>query len=434
MNKIQAKLDEIHNDLEFNVTKVYGRRLMLMTYDLAWHSVISFDFDGKRVSRGFLDVLIIGEPRCGKSEMVNRMQEHFNMGEIITGENVSKAGLVGGVNITDNSKMIIWGKYPRNNGRLVVTDEYSNLDIETIAALSAVRSSGVAEINKIISGRAEAMTRKISISNPRTGNNFDSVEYPIMLVKNLIGRDEDIARFDVILGVRQNDMTAKDIAQARKVAIPHVYTKELCNWLLQWTWDLTPEQVRFTPKAVDAVYDVAEKQIQAWSSPFPMIVGPEQHERVARLCAALAARLFTFEEKKLIIREEHVEVIKNYMEKIYTHNALEYHIYAQRMRARSEQFASKQEDILSGIKALPFSTRVLKLFLDNYYVNKVQLEDEIHELTPGKARKIISSLSSWGLITRGKRGYVKTESFNRVLRSNFTGDLNSIHFDEEETC
>src|SRR6185503_2222957 len=96
-NRVKAKFDEIHQDLEANVTKIYRRRDLLTAFDLVTHSVLSFRFQGNIVHKGWCEALVIGDTRVGKSESVGRLVNHYRVGELVTGENASFAGLIGGM-------------------------------------------------------------------------------------------------------------------------------------------------------------------------------------------------------------------------------------------------------------------------------------------------------------------------------------------------
>ena len=110
MKHIATKFDEIHNDLEANVTRIYQRRDLLTAVDLVYHSVLQFKFQGVLVKKGWLECLVIGDTRCGKSETLERIAEHYMAGEVVTGENVSFAGLVGGLQQSQKVWSITWGR------------------------------------------------------------------------------------------------------------------------------------------------------------------------------------------------------------------------------------------------------------------------------------------------------------------------------------
>ncbi len=422
MNPVTVKWNEIIKDLEHNAVRIYGQSLMLKVYDLAYHSLQSFYFNGKYVERGWLDVLAMGSPRCGKSEAAKQYINFVHAGEMITGENVSYAGLVGGVKMTDTSQMIMWGKYARNDGKLVICDEFSNMTMDDIGRLSALRSSGVAEVTKIQSNKAYARTRKIFISNPRDGADLIHLDFPIYAVKSLVGRLEDIARFDLIVGVTAVGITPARIAEAQREVVEHKFTAKLCHERIMWAWSRTPEQVRFTDAARDAIYTLADYHVNHWASSIPLVVGPEQPERIARLCAAIAARVFSTDAtgELLIVDKIHVDAVADFMDQLFNDTSLRYNVFVEREHAKDKQFSDLDELARVFKQNIPEYKAILRVFLDNKNVTVNQLTQEVYSLTPEQAKKVISNLVQLNLISKYKNdGYRKLGKFNRLITSKF---------------
>jgi hypothetical protein len=122
--KGQAVLEKcmrIAKDLSANVSHIYGREIMHVAMDLVWHSVISFDFAGKPLTKGWLECLILGDTRTGKSEAFNALRHHYNAGILRSCEGATFAGLVGGAQKMGRNDqwMVTWGALPLNDRRLV---------------------------------------------------------------------------------------------------------------------------------------------------------------------------------------------------------------------------------------------------------------------------------------------------------------------------
>ena len=98
------------------------------------------------MGKGWLECAIVGDTRTGKTETFKNINAHYRTGDFITsGENTTRAGILGGAQQINGRWILTWGKIPRNDGGLVGIDEADELR-ETIAKLSGVRSSGYAEI------------------------------------------------------------------------------------------------------------------------------------------------------------------------------------------------------------------------------------------------------------------------------------------------
>jgi hypothetical protein len=102
MKRFQAeaplrKVASISKSLAEHVTHIHGRPEMHALMDLTFHSVLSFKFAGELVNRGWLEGLVIGDTRTGKSLAAERLVRHFGGGEIISCEAATFAGVVGGL-------------------------------------------------------------------------------------------------------------------------------------------------------------------------------------------------------------------------------------------------------------------------------------------------------------------------------------------------
>lgn len=432
---MQEKLAERYTDLASNVTSIVGRSLLLRSIDLTYHSPLNFTFDGQPITRGGLDILIAGEPKCGKTASVERLMRHYQNGEMVAGECISQAGLVGGVASNNGMRYVKWGKIPHNDQGLIAIDEMSTLPHEVIASFSNLRSAGIAEVTKIESDRENARTRKIWISNPRFEKSFNDAAHPVEIIRNIVGRSEDIARFDIILGVRNDDVKPSDIYEARQIFIENKLTSQLCHAYVKYAWDnWRDEKVQFTKEAVRAVYDVAQYQIDSWATDFPMIVPSEQHEKVARLAAALAVILYavTPAGDRLIVTEEHVNETRVFMDQLYNDKGLNYARYASVYQKRNKRTYDANEMILSAMRKLPYYSDVIRIAYSSDHITSAQIADEIPDIQTAQAKQVIAYLRQWGLISKNKIGYIKTQAFNHILQTEFLEELQHQDFTVKE--
>jgi DNA replicative helicase MCM subunit Mcm2 (Cdc46/Mcm family) len=97
VESLTEKLDDIYSDLESNVTQIWRRRDYHLAIDLAYHSVLYMDFLGSSQLKGYIELLVVGDTREGKSQTANRLRDHYGLGTKIDCKNVSLAGLTGGV-------------------------------------------------------------------------------------------------------------------------------------------------------------------------------------------------------------------------------------------------------------------------------------------------------------------------------------------------
>lgn len=409
---VKEKMFEIANDISSNVTHIVDREVLVNVIDLAYHSVLSFNFQGRYVTKGRVDVLVIGDTRCGKSETFLGIVNHYMAGEIITGENTSKAGLLGGAQQTGNRWMTTWGKIPMNDRRLLIVDEISGMSTEDIGQLSGVRASGIAEITKIQSERMLARTRAIWAGNPRSNRPLSGYDTGVQAVQELIGRPEDTARFDVAVCLRSGDVPLDRINTTRQQNVPHRFTNKLCNKLVMWAWSRKPENIVFTKEAEQLCLDLATKMSERYSSAIPLVEGAEQRIKLARLSVACAVRLFSTSDGEIVlVKPEHVEYVHSLLEEIYSGPALNYLAYS---KVKISEQNLKSDEEVSGAIAVHGQSFIDGL-LDHQYIRLTDLEDMLN-LDKKEVKPIVHILLRQRALKHYGSFYVKTAAFITLLR------------------
>jgi hypothetical protein len=317
-----------------NVTKILERLDLHIIVDLAFHSVPSFKFNGELVNRGMLDILVIGDTRCGKGFVAQGLSHYYGLGDIASGDSCSFAGLVGGLQQIRNNWRITWGLLPLNNNRLVIIDEASSMSTEDIARMSRIRSEGVAEIVKIVRESTNANTRLIWLANPRSGRPILSYNTGVEAIRELAGALEDISRFDLALTLATNEVPSEvinAISYEGEYSDKNKYPQRDCRSLLLWSWSRTVDQIVFTPQATRAIMALSVELSQLYSPVIPLIQGETIRIKIAKLAAAVAARVFSTDAtyQKLIIHGVHVRCVSNLIRLFYNKTSMSYNLYSQ---------------------------------------------------------------------------------------------------------
>lgn len=324
----RRKLAHLYIDMAHNVTRIYNRVPVHVAFDLVAHSVLGFTFKGQRVQRGWVEGLIVGDTRVGKSEVAKQMLKHYGLGRMANCERVSFAGLVGGMQQIGKSWNINWGILPLYDRQMVVLDEASGLTTHQIGEMSGLRSSGIAEIVKIQQERTPARVRLLWIANRRKelDNRVDDLSYGVRAVAEVMGRVEDIARLDFALVVSETDVAEAVVNAKTRDKIEHRFTSEACHNLVLWAWSRKPEDIVFVDDTEDFILDAASTMSQKYSSEIPIVERSEQRIRLARLSCAMAARLFSTDEsaKQLLVRKEHVQLVLDFLTASYNSKAMRY--------------------------------------------------------------------------------------------------------------
>lgn len=413
--KVESKLQEIATDLTANVTRIYQREVLVRAIDLVFHSVLQFNFQDRLLKKGWVEALILGDTRCGKTETVSQLVNHYRAGELSTGENASFAGLIGGMQQVGSRWSIIWGKLPLNDRRLLVIDEVSGMTIEDIGKMSGVRSSGIAEIIKVQSERTFSRTRLIWLGNPRSPRSLGTYDSGIQAIKELIGRPEDVARFDLAATVASGEVPIEIINQVRQDAarVSHQYTSDLCHKLVMWCWSRKPHQVVFSDGVEKTCLKLAGDLSKRYSAVIPLVEPAEQRVKLARLAVATAGRLFSSSEdgETLIVTSEHVQAAHDLLEKLYQIPSMGYLGYSKLKMA--EQTLKDPQKVLAALE--PFGVILTEGLLERQYLRLNDLEDLLN-LEKREVKPLVSTLVQQRALKHYGTMYVKSQAFIELLR------------------
>lgn len=417
-----AKFEDIAEEFSKHFTHILGRNDLHIAVDLVFHSPLSFIFDGTKVRKGWLDALILGDTRTGKGFVAEGMANHYGVGEMVSAEMVSIAGLLGGISKVGDHNVLTWGKIPLNNKRLVIIDEASNLEVRDIGRMSRIRSEGVLEITKIITDKTSAQTRLIWLSNPRPpiqGKPKVMKEYTfgINAVPELIGNAEDVARFDYVLTVARGEVHSSLINKAKSTDDLHAarYTPELCRKLIVWVWSRKAKDIVFADDVVEYTMKAAHDLGKTFSSSICLIQAEDVRFKLARIACAAAGRTFSTDDgEHLIVRKEHVEFAYNFLHHIYSKPSCGYAQLSLAERERST--LSDPQTVLVCLQQVgDLFSHLVNGLLEQQQISARDMCDyagvDIYQ-----ARSIVSELVRLRAITKDAHFYIKKPAFTSFLQ------------------
>lgn len=334
--KIDVLVQKVKGLLGYN-----GNDLLIKVLDLSYNTVLSFNFGQFKDVRGYLDTLVVGESRVGKSSTAEALQQAYQLGTItsLAGNSATIPGLIGGSNKTaGGSFQTKAGLIPQNHKGLIVFEEFGKCNTNIVRELTDVRSSNEVRITRI-SGTLSlpAMVRMIALSNVRntTGEIKSIASYPngIAVITELVETAEDIARYDLlaILSDKGNQM----IDPFWKPEEP--FPDKVYQSRIRWIWSRTPEQVTINEEVGRYILDKANELNKQYSCHIK-IFGTEAWKKICRLSIAIAGYVVSTDETytTIVVTKEHVDYAVNLFKELYDNPTFRLREYVENERKYNE--------------------------------------------------------------------------------------------------
>jgi len=414
---LDAQLTKIYTDFETNVTRIFLRFDLHLIVDLAWHSVLLLDFDD-RTQRGWTQVLVLGDSAQGKSQTAMELMRHYGLGVKMECKNASVAGLLGGLQQLGTRWFVSWGVIPTHDRRLVVLEELKGAHVDVIAKLTDMRSSGVAELEKIEKRRTHARTRIVALSNPRSDQPLATYSFGVEAIKELVGGLEDVRRFDAVLLVSMTDIDPRELSklQRDRPKVPHVFTATLCRQCVLWAWTRGPAQITFASATKRAVLDAAVALCDTFTETIPLVDSGSMRYKLARLATALACRTFSHPKGDLqtvLVRRCHVDYVAALLRRIYSAPVFGYLDFSRAVQ--SSLTLVQPDEIRKRITQVPFPKDFIEQLL---HTNEIELRDicDWCGWDRGDGINLLSFLVRKHAFRRDGRAYRKNPPFIALLK------------------
>jgi hypothetical protein len=418
---IEDKLKEIHSDLTANVHQIGGRMLLSIAVDLAYHSVIGFKVFGKPEHKGWFELLVMGDSATGKSTLVERLKNHYGLGELVSGEDSKRTGLVYASIQMQGQWVLKWGKVPQQDRRLLIIDEFSGIPAEEVSKMTQLRSTGKALAGGVNSEyETWARTRLIFLTNPRdNGGMLAGFNFGIQSIQNLFKDAADLRRVDLAVIVEKDEVSTSMLNKRwDQTTLPHQYTANLCQSLVLWAWSREPHQVKWQ--------DGAEDTINAWSNTLGdtyncdilLAERSDLKHKIARISCAVAARLFStdLEGKHVLVTKEHVEYAALFMDRAYRSQSMSYFEYARRYKQDNDLTQERSRAVRQALMKTPNYDHTISVMLTFDHVTRRALYDSLN-FEKADFDNLWRFLMAQPLIMSTPKGYRKTVAFTKLLKS-----------------
>ena len=341
---------------------------------------------------------------------------HYQSGELLSGESSKRTGLVYNIQQTGTKGnwSLMWGAMPLNDGGLLTVDELSGMSEDDLAKMSDVRSSGIAKATGVVTAETTSRTRMIFISNPRNGRQLKFENYGVTAILKLWGKAEDVRRLDFAVGVASGEVDS-DVVNKSIVDIPkvdHKYTTDTCKMRVMWAWSRRPEQVIFTDEATAAILHNSSKMGKKYASRIPLVEPADQRLKLARLSVAAAASVYSTDDgTSVIVKEEHVQFIVNYLNEVYDSRALSYDRFSMDEFENSDTTDAAMTKLIKMFIAIPFATRsvmdIVRALYQLPYFSRNTLEDATG-IDRDELKNLMQFLISNSIVEKARDDYKRT--------------------------
>lgn len=315
---VKDKMNELYERSK-GFIGVEARKEIVFATDLFFHTPLEFMF-GNRTERAYLDAMIIGDPRTGKSQASKKLSEMYELGTTTSLKTSTVGGLIGGSDQSGGGWKTKLGLLPRNHKGAVIMEEFSGGGQNIIKKLTEIRSSNRVRITRV-NGSLDvpAMVRMLSISNPMSSNDGTSIplsQYPngIQVLLDLVGASEDIARYDFFLLVDE----PKEYTSPLDAFALEPYDKESYMNRIRWVWSRKPEEVNLSREIMEYIVTKANELNSQYNTHIKLF-GAEAWKKLARLAIAVAGMVVSTDDEfcQLIVKKEHVDWAYAFFIRIY---------------------------------------------------------------------------------------------------------------------
>lgn len=364
--------------------------------DLFYHTPLEFMW-GDRTERAYLDIMIIGESRTGKSQTAKKLMDLYELGIFTSLKTTTKAGLIGGSDQTAGGFKTKLGVLPRNHKGAVIMEEFSGASKDLISSLTDIRSSNMVRIDRVNGTTvAPAMVRMMSISNQRKSSQGETIPLRqqssgVEVVTNLIGAAEDIGRYDFFMLIDKPD----DYISPNEKAEMESYPKESYLNRVRWAWSRSKEQINISDEVKDLIVSQSTRLNKTFDSHINFF-GSETWKKLTRLAIATAAMCVSTDEnfETIVVEENHVIWAKNFLVACYDNDLFNLRSYVDNERkystcpeqsivalqgmyrtnknlivemSRGTEFSQRQLQALAGLENKDFN-RVISTFAECYFI------------------------------------------------------------------
>lgn len=394
-----------------------GNDTLIQAIDLSYHTVMGFNFGPFKNVRGYLETLIVGESRMGKSSTATTLQRTYGLGAFVSlaGSSATVAGLIGGSNKTSSGFQTRAGVIPQNHKGLVIFEELGKCSSSIVTELTDIRSSNEVRIARVSGTMVlPAWVRMITLTNTKHINNQIKpiASYPngISIITELVPTAEDIARYDlmVVLGDRGNS-NINPLWQPEEPFDINAYRTRV-----RWIWSRTPEQVIIQDWVKEKIIEESNKLNEEFDCHIK-IFGTEAWKKITRLAIAIAGYCVSTDDtyENIVVSGTHVNAAVKFLRQIYDNSVFKLKEYVQHER----QFSTTDESAVALLQDIWNKTPGIVQQLEQYASVTKNMLSATTGLSNDELNRALNRLTKGLFIQVSNFEIVPTERFRLTLAS-----------------
>lgn len=408
--KINILTEKVKGILGYN-----GNNLLIQTLDLSYNTVLQFDFGSFKNVRGYLDTLVVGESRVGKSSTAEALRTTYGLGAFasLAGNSATVPGLIGGSNKTTSGFQTRAGIIPQNHKGLIIFEEFGKSNANIIKELTDIRSSNEVRITRV-SGTITlpALVRMISLTNVKTDNGaikpIASYPHGLSILTELVDTAEDIARYDIMLILSDRGNNQIDPFWVPEEPLP----LEVYQTRIRWIWSRKPADI-IIDKEVGLYIIEKSNALNEQYGCHIKIFGTETWKKLTRLSLAVAGYLVSTDDsyEKIILKKEHVDFAYNFFIKIYNNSTFKLKEYVE----HEKKYSTVNDDAVAALQDLYTKYPGLILQLEQDATTNKNVLGASSGLSNDDLNKALNRLTKGLFIRYANHDIVPTERFRLAL-------------------
>jgi hypothetical protein len=421
---IDDKLSLLVNDLVENVTLVRERFQPHLAVLLTYHSCLNYYFQGQLEKRGWLETVFVGDSGQAKTQLVANIMEFCGLGNMTSGEGASRTGLVYRLEQLGERWFITWGKYPLSDRKLLLIDEFSELDPADFGKITEARTTGVLRVDRTVNTETNARVRLLLLSNPANIRTLSSFTHGVESIKPLFASPADIRRLDLAVFLQSGDVAKSVLNREYPKPTSQLIASDVLRDSILWAWSRSANDIEITAPAMKLILkragELGEKY--GYCQDIPLMESADLRKKLARVSISLAGLLHSTDDThtKIIVQPEHVDAVVDFFAIIYDDSNCRLNVYSAMSKEESELSDEERDLIKKNLTDLDFgdnadvSTEIIELFRKN----DILKPNEIMDMLGFEKAQILSRLAvltKHSMIKRTREGLRKLPKFIEYL-------------------